>query len=127
MDKLSVDKLSVDKLSVDKLSVDKLSVDKLSVDKLSVDILTSSCSLANLLSCINSSANFLVYMLRGKKFRDAFVVTYGCGLRRNARNQRHLARQQTTRWADHTKNTIFPILHICKIFSQMCVKFLTNL
>ena len=33
-------------------------------------------SLANLFACINSSANFLIYMLRGKKFRDAFLSTY---------------------------------------------------
>jgi len=33
-------------------------------------------SLSNLLSCVNSSANFLLYMLRGKKFRDAFCQTY---------------------------------------------------
>ena len=35
-------------------------------------------SLANLMCCFNSAANFLVYMLRGKKFRDAFLHTYGC-------------------------------------------------
>ena len=39
-------------------------------------------SLANLFTCINSSANFLVYMLRGKKFRDLFFATY-CPCRRN--------------------------------------------
>ena len=33
-------------------------------------------SLSNILVCINSSANFLLYMLRGKKFRDAFCQTY---------------------------------------------------
>ncbi|CAB4067321.1 unnamed protein product [Lepeophtheirus salmonis] len=35
-------------------------------------------SLSNVLTCFNSAANFLVYMLRGKKFRDAFLETYGC-------------------------------------------------
>ena len=35
-------------------------------------------SLANLSSCVNSAANFLVYMLRGKKFRDLFLDTYCC-------------------------------------------------
>jgi len=51
------------------------------------DLITS---LANLMCCFNSAANFLVYMLRGKKFRDAFLHTYGCrkvtpsrGLQRN--------------------------------------------
>jgi hypothetical protein len=34
--------------------------------------------LANLSSCVNSAANFLVYMLRGKKFRDLFLETYCC-------------------------------------------------
>ena len=33
-------------------------------------------SLANLSSCINSAANFMVYMIRGKKFRDLFLETY---------------------------------------------------
>jgi hypothetical protein len=33
-------------------------------------------SLANLSTCVNSAANFLVYMLRGKKFRDMFLETY---------------------------------------------------
>ena len=33
-------------------------------------------SFANLLPCVNSAANFLVYMLRGEKFRSAFVRTY---------------------------------------------------
>ncbi len=35
-------------------------------------------SLSNLSTCVNSSANFLVYMLRGKKFRDLFLETYCC-------------------------------------------------
>ena len=35
-------------------------------------------SYANLLSVINSAANFLVYMLRGRKFRKAFISTYNC-------------------------------------------------
>ena len=35
-------------------------------------------SLANLSTCVNSAANFLVYMLRGKKFRDLFLDTYCC-------------------------------------------------
>ncbi len=33
-------------------------------------------SMSNLLICFNSAANFLLYMLRGKKFRDAFCQTY---------------------------------------------------
>ena len=36
----------------------------------------SNYSFANLLPCVNSAANFLVYMLRGEKFRSAFVRTY---------------------------------------------------
>ncbi len=35
-------------------------------------------SLANLSTCVNSAANFLIYMLRGKKFRDLFVEIYCC-------------------------------------------------
>ncbi len=36
-------------------------------------------SLSNLLMCINSAANFLMYMVRGTKFRRAFIRTYaGC-------------------------------------------------
>ena len=33
-------------------------------------------SVANLACCINSAGNFILYMLRGKKFRDAFIKTY---------------------------------------------------
>jgi hypothetical protein len=33
-------------------------------------------SFGNLFCCINSAGNFLFYMLRGKKFRDAFNQTY---------------------------------------------------
>ena len=33
-------------------------------------------SVGNLMPCINSALNFLIYMLRGKKFRDAFKSTY---------------------------------------------------
>jgi len=67
-------------------------------------------SLANLLSCINSSANFLVYMLRGKKFRDAFLVTYGCKIRnRRQGRQGFLTRQQTTGTLEKPNN--FLILH----------------
>ena len=42
-------------------------------------------SVSNLMSVLNSAANFLVYMLRGRKFREAFLRTYGCS---------------RTRWAD---------------------------
>ncbi len=35
-------------------------------------------SLANLSTCVNSAANFLIYMLRGKKFRDLFLEIYCC-------------------------------------------------
>ena len=40
---------------------------------LNIDVATS---LGNLFCCINSAANFLLYMVRGKKFRDAFNGTY---------------------------------------------------
>ena len=33
-------------------------------------------SLGNLFVCVNSAANFLMYMIRGKKFREAFCQTY---------------------------------------------------
>ena len=33
-------------------------------------------SFGNLFVCINSAANFLLYMIKGKKFRDAFCQTY---------------------------------------------------
>ncbi len=38
-----------------------------------IDMITT---LSNLLMCINSAANFLMYMLRGAKFRRAFLRTY---------------------------------------------------
>ena len=37
-------------------------------------------SLGNLLCCINSAANFLLYMIRGKRFRDEFCKTYHISL-----------------------------------------------
>ena len=33
-------------------------------------------SISNLFCCINSAGNFLLYMIRGKKFRDAFMKMY---------------------------------------------------
>ena len=39
-------------------------------------------SLANLLCCINSAVNFMLYMLRGQKFRKAFRETYCFGFKR---------------------------------------------
>ena len=36
----------------------------------------SVASLGNLFCCINSAVNFLLYMIRGRKFRDAFYNTY---------------------------------------------------
>jgi hypothetical protein len=36
-------------------------------------------TLSNLLMCVNSAANFLMYMLRGSKFRRAFIRTYWSG------------------------------------------------
>ena len=38
-----------------------------------IDVITS---LGNLCVCINSAINFLLYMVKGKKFRDAFYQTY---------------------------------------------------
>ena len=33
-------------------------------------------TVSNLLMCINSAANFIMYMVRGSKFRRAFIRTY---------------------------------------------------
>ena len=38
-----------------------------------IDIIAS---FGNLFVCINSAANFLLYMVKGEKFRDAFCQTY---------------------------------------------------
>ena len=35
-------------------------------------------TLSNLLGCINSATNFLMYMVRGIKFRHVFLQTYAC-------------------------------------------------
>lgn len=40
-------------------------------------------SLGNLFCCLNSACNFLFYMLRGKKFRDAFCQIYFCCFKRD--------------------------------------------
>ena len=42
----------------------------------STPFIDTAISLSNLFAVINSAANFLIYMLRGKKFRDLFVKTY---------------------------------------------------
>ena len=42
-------------------------------------VINTLITLSNLLMCINSAANFLMYMVRGSKFRRAFLRTYGCG------------------------------------------------
>ena len=42
-------------------------------------VISTMITLSNLLMCINSAANFLMYMVRGTKFRRAFIDTYtGC-------------------------------------------------
>ena len=40
------------------------------------DFIEWAISISNLLTVVNSAANFLIYMLRGKKFRDIFLQTY---------------------------------------------------
>ena len=40
------------------------------------DFIETVTSVSNLLTVVNSAANFLIYMLRGKKFRDLFLQTY---------------------------------------------------
>ena len=44
----------------------------------SIPALETIITLSNLLMCINSAANFLMYMVRGTKFRRAFLQTYAC-------------------------------------------------
>ena len=48
-------------------------------------------SISNLLTVVNSAANFLIYMLRGKKFRDIFLKTYfrSCMKSHQENNYRH--------------------------------------
>ncbi len=42
-------------------------------------VISTLITLSNLFMCINSAANFLMYMVRGTKFRMAFINTYtGC-------------------------------------------------
>ena len=45
-------------------------------------------SLGNLFCCINSAANFLLYIIKGKKFREAFYKKYFsfCKEEQNAQN-----------------------------------------
>ena len=42
----------------------------------STPFIDTAISLSNLFAVVNSAANFLIYMLRGKKFRDLFLKTY---------------------------------------------------
>ena len=60
-------------------------------------------SLGNLFVCINSAANFLLYMVRGKKFREAFYQTYfswrqeePCNFSRNDTRTSHISMQTIT-------------------------------
>ena len=60
-------------------------------------------SLGNLFVCINSAANFLLYMVRGKKFREAFYQTYfscrqeePCNFSRNDTRMSHISMQTIT-------------------------------
>ena len=72
------------KITVDvyELFCDKIEVQGTEVCA-STDFFDRMISLANLSTCVNSAANFLVYMLRGKKFRDLFLETYCCCGRAN--------------------------------------------
>ena len=67
---------------------------------ISIDV---SKSLGNLFVCINSAANFLLYMVRGKKFREAFYQTYfscrqeePCNFSRNDTRTSHISMQTIT-------------------------------
>ena len=42
----------------------------------STDVIETFISISNLLTVFNSSANFLAYMLKGKKFREKFTETF---------------------------------------------------
>ena len=50
--------------------------DQYSMSWINLIIFLDFFSVGNLMPCINSAMNFLIYMLRGKKFRDAFKSTY---------------------------------------------------
>ena len=60
-------------------------------------------SFGTLFVCINSAANFLLYMVRGKKFREAFYQTYfscrqeePCNFSRNDTRMSHISMQTIT-------------------------------
>ena len=44
-------------------------------------------SLGNLFCCINSAANFLVYIIKGKNFREAFFDKYFCFCQQDTHGQ----------------------------------------
>ena len=52
------------------------------------EFIETAISISNLLTVVNSAANFLIYMLRGKKFRDLFLQTY---FRKCFRNSREIS------------------------------------
>ena len=52
------------------------------------EFIESAISISNLLTVVNSAANFLIYMLKGKKFRDLFLQTY---FRKCFRNSREIS------------------------------------
>ena len=69
----------------------------------------------NLFVCINSYTNFLLYMVRGKKFREAFYQTYfsccqeePCNFSRNDTRTSHISMQTITprqrKWLQAKKN-----------------------
>ena len=73
-----------------------------------IDFVTS---LGNLFVCINSAANFLLYMVRGKKFRDLFCQTYCPCLKKPSRNSNNFT--MTTRFSS-ASNSVYQRKHLVK-------------
>ncbi len=69
--------------------------------------LLPSRSISNLLSCFNSAANFLIYMLRGRKFREAFLSTYGCCARRPSAETMAAASERGMSLRHHVRSSSF--------------------
>lgn len=64
---------------------------------------------SHLLVCINSSANFLIYLLRGQKFREAWMKTYGCCWAATEATANHVETPNVSSHQQHLKAKQGPI------------------
>ena len=75
-------------------------------------------SISNLLTVVNSAANFLIYMLRGKKFRDIFLQTYFSSCMKN-RQENSYRMNGTNVGLNFTNIIVQKIVHLFLYFDYI--------